>query len=426
MRCILFLSLLIVCCTKEPILFIQDTGTLPKLEIIIDDYYLWSPDSGLYVIGTNGTENCGVIANYNQNWEYPAQVKYLENNSIIFDEKVGLRIKGNCSRALPMKSFGLYWREIYEAPQLNYPIFINKNLSSCNRLFLRNSGGFYLRTHLKDISIVSIIKDYANVEYQEYIQAVVYLNNEYWGIYNIREMITPHFFENNFGVAQDNIDLLEVSPGGSELSPTADDGSINGYINTVINFIQTNDLSDDINYNHIKNIIDIDNYIDYIIINTYIGNWDWPGNNIKWWKDRTNNSSKWRWILFDMDAGFDLKRVESVWIGDLFGDPTPFPVYENDAAFYLFNSLLKNLNFKQKFLNRYLDFIENVFNKDRVASLIYKNKNTISTEYPNFQKKWNTLTMSKWENEIDKMITFNNQRNDIMKKIIEALIDEYN
>ena len=136
MRCIFFFSLLIICCTKEPILVIQDTGTLPKLEIIIDDYYLWSPDSGLYVIGTNGADNCGVIANYNQKWEYPAKVKYIESNSIIFDEKVGLRIKGNCSRALPMKSFGLYWRELYGDPQLNYPVFINKNVSSFNRLFL--------------------------------------------------------------------------------------------------------------------------------------------------------------------------------------------------------------------------------------------------------------------------------------------------
>ena len=102
------------------------------------------------------------------------------------------------------------------------------------RLFLRNSGGEYIRTHLTDISIVSIIKDYANVEYQEYRQAVVYLNNEYWGIYNIREMITPHFFENNFGLAQGNIDLLQVSPGESEVNPTADNGNANSYINNIV------------------------------------------------------------------------------------------------------------------------------------------------------------------------------------------------
>ena len=423
-RVCICLSFLIFSCQKIELVTIKDSGTLPKLEITIDDYYLWSADSGLYVIGINGAEMCGPIANYNQKWEYPARVQYLENNSVVFDEQVGLRIKGYCSRINPMKSFGLYWRNEYNSPALNYPVFKNINISTYNRLFLRNSGSDYGQTHIKDISIVSIVKDYANIEYQEYCQTVVYLNTEYWGIYNIREMITPHYFENHFSIPKDNIDLLKVSPGGSALHPIADNGEVSGYINNVLSFIQNNNLSNDDNYSHIANLIDIENYIDYVIINTYIGNWDWPGNNIKWWKDRTNNNSKWRWILYDTDAGFDLKRVESVWIGDLFGDSTPFPEYEE--AFYVFNNLIKNLGFKQQFLNRYLYFIETVFNKERVAALVNQNRNTIYSEYPNFQRKWNVLSVSEWTNEVDKMIIFNNQRYDIMRKIITTLIDENN
>ena len=421
---ITLLVLLIYSCQKTELVDITDSGTLPKLEITIDDYYLWSADSGLYVIGTNGAELCGPIANYNQPWEHPARIKYIENNSVVFDEPVGLRIKGFCSRTLPMKSFGLYWRNQYGSEQLKYPIFTNATINSYNRIFLRNAGNDFGQTHIKDISIISMVKDFANIEYQEYLQVVVYLNNEYWGIYNLREMITTHHFENHFGVPRENIDLLEIKPGNSALNPVADDGDANSYINNVINFIQTNNLSDEDNYNHISSLIDIDNYIDYVIVNTYIGNWDWPGNNIKWWKDRNNTFSKWRWVLFDTDVGFDLNRVESVWIGDLFGDPTPFPEYEN--AFYVFNNLIKNPSFKQQFLNRYLYFIETVFHQDRVASIIYENKNTIATEYPIFQNKWNTLSFSNWEYEVEKMIEFNNQRNDIMKKIIETLINENN
>ena len=419
-RLLFIIILFLFSCEKQDVFSIIDQGYLPKIEITIDDYHLWSPDSGLYVIGINGAEMCGPIANYNQNWEFPASIKYIENNSTLFDEKIGLKIKGYCSRIKPMKSFGLYFRGEYGNPILNYPVFKNLNVSSYKRLFLRNAGSDFGYTHIKDISVVSIVKDYANFEYQEYNQCVVYLNNEYWGIYNLREMITPHYFQYHFGIPKDNIDLLE----GSELTPIADDGSIDDYINNVVSFIQTHDLSNDNHYEHIANTIDVNSYIDYIIVNTYIGNWDWPHRNIKWWRDRTNDNSKWRWILFDTDAGFNLKRVENVWIGDLFGDASAF--HNDDGSFYLFNHLIKNRGFKQLFLNQYLYYIEHVFSQDRVRSLIKMNMATISPEYDNFRMKWNVLSKSDWENEIDNMITFNQQRVYIMEKIINQLIDENN
>lgn len=65
---IVFLGILFVLysCEEEPIIF-EDKGTLPIIRLTIDEKYLWSPDSGLYVIGINGIGNeCSFPANYNQ------------------------------------------------------------------------------------------------------------------------------------------------------------------------------------------------------------------------------------------------------------------------------------------------------------------------------------------------------------------------
>jgi len=414
---VLFL-IIFISCEDERIVIIEDTGTLPKVCISVDEQHLWSPDSGLYVIGSNGKEMCGQIANYNQKWEFPASIKLIEHGEQLFDEKVGLRIKGGCSRSSSMKSIGIYWRGEYGNKKLSYPIFEESSINSYKRLFIRNSGNDFGETQIKDISINSIIKGYANIETQEYKQCVVYLNEEYWGIYNIREMLTKHYFAEHFGYGKENIDLLE----GSELNPSADDGNTNDYMNNVANFILSNDLSNINNYNHIANLIDIESYIDYIIVNTYIGNRDWPQNNIKWWKDRTVVDSKWRWVLFDTDLSLELSRVERVWIGNLIGQP----INEDEGLFFIFNNLLKNKAFIQIFLNRYLYFIENVFEEERVASLIIRNKNNINIEYNNFRAKWKVLNKSQWENEVEKMITFNIQRNQIMKKVIEKLQHDNN
>ena len=181
-------------CKKEPTL-LSDTGTLPIIKITIDEKYLWSADSGLYLL-----DDCF------EKWEFPATIEYLEENSTIFYDSIGFRIKGEASRGQSMKSFGIYWKEEYGKKNLEYQMFPDISISKFKRLFLRNSGNDFGETHIKDASISMIYKDYANVEYQAYKPCVLYLNNDYWGIYNIREMITPHHFDYHFNVNNDEVD----------------------------------------------------------------------------------------------------------------------------------------------------------------------------------------------------------------------------
>lgn len=107
---------------------ISNEHNLPVVEIDIDEKYLWSPDSGLYVIGNNGiAKGCSnpFPANYNQKWEFPAVIRYIPTgeDSPAFEEHVGFRIKGKCSRQKAMKSIGLYWRNEYGNGSLQYPLF---------------------------------------------------------------------------------------------------------------------------------------------------------------------------------------------------------------------------------------------------------------------------------------------------------------
>ena len=402
--CLFTISALFSSCEKEP-LSITDKGTLPVIKLSIDEKYLWSPDSGLYL-----------KANYHQKWEFPADIEYLENGKQLFLDKVGFRIKGNASRGNSMKSFGIYWRKEYGNKNLKFNMFPEISVSKFKRLFLRNSGNDFGQTHIKDASISSAYKDFANVEYQEYKPCVLYLNEEYWGIYNIREMITPHHFDYHFGVDNDEVDLLE----GSELNPKADDGSADDFVNEVVNFLKENDLSETDNYIRLINLIDIDSYIDYIIIQTYICNTDWPNGNSKWWRDKTSlTNSKWRWIVFDTDWSLKGKdNIDQVWIGDLYGN---YLDKRKNEGFYLFNNLINNKEFKKRFLNRYMFFLDNVFEEKRFENIVLKNKSKIELEYENSQRRWNTLSENNWSKAISEMIEFNTERNKKMEKIITEL-----
>jgi|TARA_B110000093_G_scaffold59445_1_gene64319 hypothetical protein len=96
-----------------PIFLTLSDHSLPVVRITIDEKYLWSEDSGLFVVGNNGAEYAGQIANYYQDWEFPSYLSYWKNGEKVFIDTVGFRIKGKGSRAKPNKSIGLYWRDKY-------------------------------------------------------------------------------------------------------------------------------------------------------------------------------------------------------------------------------------------------------------------------------------------------------------------------
>ena len=62
--------------------------------------------------------------------------------------------------------------------------------------------------------------------------------------------------------------------------------------------------------------MDKSSLIDYYAAEIYIGNWDWPANNMKWWKSAESTSQKWQWIAHDFDMALEEKHIEHLWIGN--------------------------------------------------------------------------------------------------------------
>jgi hypothetical protein len=192
----------------------------------------------------------------------------------------------------------------------------------------------------------------------------------------------------------------------------------------VIGFIESHDLSVEENYLEISERIDIGNIIDYFIIETYVNNRDWPVTNSRWWREDLEGSEygKWRWVAYDHDVAFTAKYVEEVWIGDLYGkphDPGKKP------GFYIFNHLIRNDDFTREFLERYMFFIETVFEPGRVDRIVDELKENLEKEYPWHREKWYTLSPRQWENAVEKISRVNRERNGIMKDIISKLYEAY-
>ena len=335
---------------------------LPVISIITDSVNLFGYETGIYVPGLHHDLNPSWewyygTGNYHQRgveWEREANMTLFEpDGEPAFQQNVGVRIHGTGSRALSEKSLRIYARNRYGKNTIEYRFFPEKEVDVFRRVILRNSGQDFLTTILTDAFSQRVVA-HLDLETISSRPSVVFINGEFWGIHNIRDRNDKYYLEYCCGADPEQIDYLEG--GGSIVEGSNQDYS------AMMQYIQNNDMSLDEHYMAVENQIDVDNYIDYIITKQHIAVYDWPGNNIEFWRPQTEGA-KWRWILFDNDESFTYWDFNSIVHSTLEGGlewPNP------DWSTRLFRNLLKNETFRQKYLDRFVFHLFNTFSEERI------------------------------------------------------------
>lgn len=381
--------------------FINEESDLTVISLSTNPANLWDENSGIYVLGNNAEyELPHYGANYWQDWEKPASLQLFDkdkNNQFKID--VDIKIFGGWSRANEQKSLAIFTNN---GNPINYKIFPNLDIDNFKSIVLRNSGNDWNSTMMRD-GFIHTIAEALNIDKLAYEPAVLFLNGEYWGIHNIREKLNLSYISSHYNVKNENIDLLELD--GDEI-----DGTNEEYLK-LKEFIANNDLSIDANYKVVSNKMDIKNFIDYNIFEIYIANTDWPGNNVKFWRDRSE-AGRWRWILFDTDFGFgwiygeDYSHNTLSFALETNGLDWPNPPW---ATLFL-RKLLENTNFKNAFVSRYSDLSNTEFVPEKIKYKISLMSNQIKSEMQKHIQKWNQFSMANWENNLSTMKNFADYR----------------
>ena len=362
--------------------FIGETQNLPVISISTEPGYLWSADSGIYVKGPGAQPEFPYFdANFWQDWEIPVFLEFFETDGRIgFNEAAGMKITGSWSRGFPQKSLAVFFRGEYGITSLAYPLFPDQNIDIYDEFVLRNSGNDWGQTFIRDAFMTKIGKQ-VGLEAQACRPVVVYLNGAYWGIHNMREKVNEDFLAAHHPVDPDNLDMLE----NNMVSIEGDDEHYRDMINIVAN--QNVSLPEV--YNGIAQRMDIDNFIDYTICEIFIGNTDWPGNNIKFWRPRTPEG-RWRWILFDTDFGFGLFQDSPVNHNTLaMATASDGPAWPNPPwSTLLLRRLLENDEFRITFINRFADLLNTNFQPSKIKTIIAGSKSVISPEIERHLIRW--------------------------------------
>lgn len=410
----------------------RDRFSLPVISLSTDRDSLFDYERGIYVLGKlwydDGANNHSLSApaNYRQRgseWERPMHVELFEPNGTTgISQLIGVRLHGGASRAFPQKSFRLYSRSDYGTSRFSYRVFPDLELEDFNRLILRNSGQDVTQTLFRDAYVQEATK-HMNYITMASRPVIVFINGEYWGIYNIRERYDKHFLETHFGVDPERIDFLTGNYRVKE-------GSNFHYTNQLLAHLELNDISLPHHYDHVKTLMDVDNFTDYYIAQIFIRNTDWPHGNIDFWRYRTTynpdapiseQDGRWRWMMFDTDFGFGWQPEnwdlppQNRW--DI---PRDFDrqsyirnmmIHVTDTstrpwATFVFRTLMENEEFRTGFLNRFADMLNTTFRPGRMIEVLDSMKAVYAPEIQEHINRWSKTEPPVWQHFYRPFITF--------------------
>jgi len=372
-------------------------------------------NTGIYVMGPNASSEYPHFgANFWEDWEKPIYIELLETDNTYFSSPAGVKIFGGWSRGQDQKSLSVFARGEYGATEFNYPLFPNLEIDSYQSFVLRNSGNDWNFSMLRDGYITGIFEE-IDLEIQAYRPTLVYLNGEFWGLYNLREKVNEHFIASHHSVDPDEIDLIEVQ--------TANEGTIDNY-NALIDYVGNANMESQDVYDSLSNWIDIDNHINYNIAQIFIDNRDWPGNNIKYWRPQSDDGL-WRWILYDTDFGFGIP-----WSGLAYDYNTlEFAVEEDGPGWpnppwstFLFRKMLENSNYRERFINIFSDRFNTIFKPQHLIARLDSLGSYIQDIIPMHQARWPNSAQD-WGNHMQTIDNFADNRYTYMRQHLREFFD---
>jgi len=339
--------------------------------------------------------------------ERPVTVQIFDaDGTNLLTQHCGIRVSGNYTRIKKQKSLQLFARRSYDEHGTFhtslFPEIRTKTdgtiLQKNNRLQLRNSGDDFNHGFIRDSLVHSLARDYQFPLTYVDKPASVFLNGQYQGFYWLREPYQNGYMENMYGSTDG--EFITISLNEYEMSPVEDADetkrkALEKYIDEYQNIYDTYsiaDMNDDAIFQDFCELVDVENYLQYYAIELYIGNKDWPYNNVKAYKYVPNDETarkelrqedympfkhsyakdanicdgRYRYLLFDSDYSFYLQdRYTSYTYSE-----DNVAILSNNAQSPIFSNLMARTDCRNYFINVLCDLMNDSFSYENVEKTV--------------------------------------------------------
>ncbi len=308
---------------------------LPTLSVTMDIDDAFDGETGFYANSVSSGSA----------WEREMSVEWWDpSEGGQFQANAGIRAHGGAGRQpwrTPKHAMRLYFRREYGPGRLDFPLFGDGGVARFDRLVLRShyndswqavSPALHNRAqYVQDPFVRNSFADMGNLSVRSR-PVNVYINGLYWGIYDLTERPDGEYFADHLGGESDDYDVITHSG--------LQDGSRAAW-DALLDLVRTTDLSSSAGYEAVKQQLDVQNLVDYMLVNFYAGTDDWPHNN---WVTAANRVAGGGFKFYVWDAEISMNQLGA----------NRTEVDATDSPAELYDRLRVNADFRQLFIDRAL------------------------------------------------------------------------
>ena len=358
---------------------VNDPSPCPVVCLTGEDRVLFDAKTGALVKGKGSTPN------YEKEWEYPIHIAYYdENGQCLIDQMGSFTAAGHSARQNSQRSIALYARGIFGEDLFEFNPFPHRTYTSYKSLLLRNNSDAF-STRLRD-PVISSLAEGLDLLYQDALPVQVYINGRYWGHYNLREKINKYFIAQYEGVTdEEDIDRIDI------LARTGSDAYVQNGSNSdwlaLCQFCREKDLRAEENLQYVLERLDVDSLFTHAAFEMIIGN-----NDITNVRVYRIPGGKWRYLLFDVEAGFlSLKE------GPISNYIKPVTAKIQAFRHEPLNALLQVPEYRDAFLKRFASLLREHFSWPWVEAHFAPWEEAVSTLLDRQYERWPYLTRKDWQ-----------------------------
>lgn len=242
--------------------------------------------------------------------ERPAVLEYLPLSGEPLRTELGIRVAGSGHTRRRLKitdpmderftptdkfqkpSFNIFFRPEFGDRPLDYPFFGGESVTEFENMRIRAGKNDWINPFIRDEMMRRIFIKTGNVGSYGSLNTL-WINGVYKGFYNLTERVREGFMQTHYQ-SDESWDVQQVNQFSSG-DPTN--------WNKMISYLRTTDLTTPAGYAGVHDFLDVDNYIDYILVNAYAAMGDWPHNNWIAARERTS-LGRWRFYVWDAEGSF--------------------------------------------------------------------------------------------------------------------------
>lgn len=461
----------------EPILLVTNTGDFPNVysvrakawyddgtesDTYVHTYFLNDSIFSRYTTTvfsingdpeelTDGPEGILYGENYKNRGLKSERKVYIEaispEGTRLFEQFSGVRVFGGTSREHAVKSLKLFARSEYQNNKGTFGTSVfgsttldgKKPIKKYDKLVLRNGGDDFQSAFLRDEMIQRLAADAGFAAYEAVVPAVAYVNGSYYGFYWLHESYCDKYFQYRNGKSDGTYIVLEGSDKYKSVMGDADEIAAAKEYNAIYNKYAYSNLTNDTTYQALCSLVDVENYLDYMALNMYVANYDWPQGNYRCFRyyaaegedyGSGEKDGRWRFLMHDADTGFGTYQSTS----DAGAARNDFEqVLTSSGSRYspLLTALLKRTDCRDYFINKMLEYMNGALSYENICTVLDQMLSERDTELNYYYKHLNTLKKDheiyarpeRTALHIERIRSFAKQRPDYIRKYIESFFN---